>query len=164
MSAVREAREGDLPALVDVYNHYVETTHVTFDVEPYTVATRLPWFRQFTGPRHRCIVLEDAGHVLGYACSAPFKPKPAYATSIEVSVYLAPEATGRGHGTVLYRALFAALAGADIHRAYALIALPNDASIALHRAFDFREVARLSEAGRKFGHYWDVVYLERGMS
>jgi phosphinothricin acetyltransferase len=164
MSAVREAREGDLPALVDIYNHYVETTHVTFDVEPYTVATRLPWFRQFTGPRHRCLVLEDAGRVLGYACSAPFKPKPAYATSIEVSVYLAPEATGKGHGAVLYRALFATLAGADIHRAYALIALPNDASIVLHRAFDFREVAHLSEAGRKFDRYWDVVYLERGMS
>jgi phosphinothricin acetyltransferase len=160
---IREIRRADLDALVAIYNHYVLTTHVTFDVEPYTVATRTPWFEQFGGERHRCFVAEAGGRVVGYACSAPFKPKPAYATSVEVSVYLAPDATGRALGRALYAALFAALETADVHRAYALIALPNDPSLALHRAFGFREVAHLHEVGRKFGRYWDVVYYERAV-
>ena len=161
MPDIRAAQADDLPRLVEIYNHYVTTTHFTFDTEPHTVATRAAWLAQFDGGRHRCFVLLVDGRVEGYASSAQFKPKAAYATSVEVSIYLAPGLTGRGHGPALYERLFAALAGEDLHRAYALIALPNEPSLKLHRAFGFVAAAHLREVGRKFGRYWDVVYLEK---
>jgi phosphinothricin acetyltransferase len=158
---VRPAQADDLDALVEIYNHYVTTTHFTFDTAPYTVATRRPWFDQFDGARHRCMVLERDAAVLGYANSAPLKPKAAYATSVEVSIYLAPGVTGAGLGAALYAELFAALDTQDVHRAYALIALPNAPSVAFHQRFGFSAVALLHEVGRKFDRYWDVAWYEK---
>jgi phosphinothricin acetyltransferase len=149
--------------LLDIYNHYVEATHVTFDVEPYTADTRSPWYEQFDGQRWQCLVGRFDGRVAGYACTTRFRPKPAYVTSAEVSVYLHPDFIGRGLGTALYEALFARLPGQGLHRAYACIALPNEASIALHRRFGFEHAGHLREVGWKFDRYWDVVYLERAL-
>jgi phosphinothricin acetyltransferase len=101
--------------------------------------------------------------VLGYATSSPFRPKPGYLTSVETSVYLRPDATGHGLGTLLYRAVFDALAGQDLHRAYAGVALPNDASVRLHERLGFREIGTFVEVGRKFGRYWDVLWFERSL-
>jgi phosphinothricin acetyltransferase len=80
---------------------------------------------------------------------------------VETSIYLAPGATGRGLGTRLYSALFAALEGEDIHRAYAGVTLPNDASLRIHERFGFRQVGVYEEVGRKFGTYYDVAWLEK---
>lgn len=159
---VRPAVPDDLPRLTEIYNHYVTTTPVTFDIAPFTVDQRRPWFdgHPDRGP-HRLLVAVECGRVAGYATSSPFKTKAAYATSVEVSVYCAPGATGRGLGRALYTGLFAALAGEDVHRAYAGIALPNDASLRLHHAFGFRDVGVYEEVGRKFGRYWDVAWLEK---
>jgi phosphinothricin acetyltransferase len=158
---IRPAALADLAALVAIYNHYVEHTHVTFDTEPFSGAERQTWLEQFDGGRYRCLVIEAQGRVAGYASSVRFKPKPAYQTSVEVSVYLHPDVTGRGYGKALYAALLPQLASANLHRAYAGIALPNDASIALHRGFGFHEAAHFTEVGFKFDRYWDVVWLER---
>jgi len=99
--------------------------------------------------------------VVGYVTSSRLRPKAAYATSIETSIYLAPEATGRGLGSELYAALFAAVAEEDLHRAYAGITLPNPASLALHRLCGFRSIGIYREVGRKFGKYWDVEWYEK---
>ena len=80
---------------------------------------------------------------------------------METSVYLAPGATGKGTGGTLYAELFKAIEGEDVHRAYAGIALPNPASIALHEKFGFKRVALFTEHGRKFGRYWDVAWYEK---
>jgi phosphinothricin acetyltransferase len=159
---VRPGRLGDLPALTDLYNHYVRSSAVTFDVGEFTVEQRRDWFDHYapTGP-HRLLVAVDGTAVLGYATSSPLRPKPAYATSIETTVYLRADATGRGLGTLLYRRLFDALAGEDLHRAFAGVALPNDASQALHRRLGFTELGTYGEVGRKFGRYWDVRWFER---
>ncbi|MFI7099835.1 GNAT family N-acetyltransferase [Streptomyces sp. NPDC050161] len=103
------------------------------------------------------------GALLGYATSSPFRPKAAYATSVEVTVYCAPHAAGRGIGTLLYRALFAALADEDVHRAYAGIAQPNAASTRLHTRFGFRHIGTYTEVGRKFGRYWDVAWYQKDL-
>jgi phosphinothricin acetyltransferase len=97
----------------------------------------------------------------GYASSGEFKSRPGYATSVETSVYVAPESVGRGVGTRLYEKVFEALEGHDLHRAYAGIALPNPASVALHEKFGFKRVALFTEPGRKFGRYWDVAWFEK---
>ena len=162
--AVRAATRSDLEAITRIYNHYVTASHVTFDTEPFSVEQRTPWFAQFDGARYQCWVAEHTtgtAKLAGYACSLPLKAKPAYGTSVEVSIYLDQAAGGRGVGTALYRALLAGLADQDLHRAYALIAQPNEASMRLHAGFGFEPIATLSEVGRKFDRYWDVTWLER---
>jgi phosphinothricin acetyltransferase len=161
---VRAAALADLPALNDIYNEYVTTAHHTFDIEPMTPEARREWFGHYgTAGRHRVLVAHQGGVLLGYATSSRFRPKPAYETSVETSVYLAPDATGHGVGTHLYERLFRSLRGEDVHRAYAGIALPNPASLALHERFGFKKVGHFTEQGRKFGRYWDVAWFEKAL-
>ncbi|MET9440799.1 N-acetyltransferase family protein [Streptomyces sp. NPDC006610] len=161
---VRPGIEADLAPLTDLYNHYVRETPITFDTVALTPSERRSWLlsHPVDGP-HRLMVATEADpqRILGYATSGPFRAKPAYATSVEVSVYLAPDAVGRGVGTLLYEALFEALSGEDVHRAYAGIAQPNEASARLHERFGFRHVGTYREVGRKFGRYWDVAWYEK---
>jgi len=159
---IRAAALDDLPALTAIYNHYIVNTAITFDIDPYTVEQRLPWFEQFAGSgRHQLFVALEAGTVVGYAGTGPFRPKRAYETSVETTIYCAPQATGHGIGTRLYTVLFDALKGEDVHRALGGITQPNEASMALHRRFGFVEVAGFTENGRKLGRYWDVAWLEK---
>jgi phosphinothricin acetyltransferase len=159
---VRAATVDDLSALNDIYNQYVAETHYTFDVEPVSAEARREWFTHYDiAGRHRVLVAVSADQVVGFASSSRFRPKPAYETSIETSVYLAPESVGRGAGSRLYEELFKALEGEDVHRAYAGIALPNPASIALQERFGFKRVAHFTQQGRKFGRYWDVAWYEK---
>lgn len=160
---IRPAQRPDLARLTEIYNHYVVSSHATFDVVPFTEATRSPWFDAFDGGRYQCWVAETDDGIAGYACSQPLKPKAAYQTSVEVSVYLAADHRGRGLGGALYGQLIPALEAQDLHRAYALVAQPNEPSMALHAAFGFRPVSHLTEVGRKFDRYWDVVWLEKGL-
>ena len=162
MTDVRPGRLEDLPALTDLYNRYVRETPVTFDVEEWTVDRRQEWFDHYadTG-RHRLLVADDGGAVLGYVTTSPLRPKAAYATSVETTVYLRPDATGQGLGKLLYDKLFEVLADEDVHRAFAGVALPNDASEALHRRLGFEEIGVYAEVGRKFGRYWDVRWFQR---
>ncbi|MET7850233.1 N-acetyltransferase family protein [Streptomyces avermitilis] len=161
---VRPGVEADLKALTDIYNHYVRETAITFDTAVFTPEERRPWLLSHPedGP-HRLMVATgaDSQQILGYATSSPFRAKPAYTTSVEVTVYVAPDAGGRGVGSLLYAALLDALAGEDLHRAYAGIAQPNEASTRLHERFGFRHVGTYREVGRKFGRYWDVAWYER---
>jgi phosphinothricin acetyltransferase len=159
---IRPAEFGDLPRLTEIYNYYVIHTPVTFDVEPYTVEGRQAWFAQFgSSGRYRLLVAEFDGKVLGYAGTTRFRPKAAYDTTVETTVYCAPEEIGKGIGSRLYAELFAALKGEDVHRFVAGYALPNAATEALHRRFGFQVVGVFSENGRKFGKYWDVCWVER---
>lgn len=161
---IRRARPQDLEALTALYNHYVEHTAITFDLEPFAVEARRAWLEGFgESGRHQLFVAEEQGAVAGYAGTRGFRDKRAYDTSVETSVYLAPGATGRGLGRALYERLFAALEGADVHRAIAGITLPNDASVALHRRFGFESVGVMREVGRKHDRWWDVLWMEKAL-
>jgi phosphinothricin acetyltransferase len=160
--SVRYARDADFARLTEIYNHYVLTTPITFDLEPFSVEQRREWLATFaqTG-RHRLFVAEQDGAVIGYAGSHQFRTRRAYDTTIETTIYCAPEATGRGIGTLLYSALFEALRGEDLRLAIAGMTLPNDASVALHQRFDFVPAGLMHEVGRKFDRYWDVAWYEK---
>ena len=141
----------DLDALTSIYNHYVATTPATFETRLYSPTERRPWFDEHTGGRYRLwVVAPDAGPAVGWAETSRFRPRPAYDTTVEVSVYLDPGWVGRGLGSRLYRALFDSIAGETLHRAMAVIALPNPGSVAFHTHWGFREVGRLPEVGWKF--------------
>jgi phosphinothricin acetyltransferase len=159
---IRAARSEDLERINEIYNQYVHETHYTFDVMPMSMEARLEWFSHYAQHgRHRLLVAQAADEVVGFASSSRFRPKQAYETSIEVSIYLAPEAVGRGAGSKLYEGLFRSVQDEDVHRAYAGIALPNPASIALHERFGFKRAAHFTEQGRKFGRFWDVAWYEK---
>lgn len=164
-ASVRPARPEDRPVLTELYNHYVRETPITFDTEPYTALSRAPWFEQFAeSGRYRLLVAEEAGRVLGYAASMRYRPKAAYQTSVETSVYVASGEGGRGLGTLLYDALFRAVRDEALHRALAGVTLPNPASVALHRRFGFTSVGVQHEVGFKLGRYWDVEWFEKALA
>jgi phosphinothricin acetyltransferase len=161
----RPALRSDLPRLAEIYNHYIVNTPITFNTQPFTVETFAPWFEEHSdGKRHRLLVAVEngaSGRVIGYAGTGRFRPKEAYETTVETTVYCSHDCTRRGLGTLLYRALFELIAGEDINRIVAGVTLPNPGSVALHERFGFRHVGTFTGNGRKFGKYWDVAWFER---
>ena len=160
---IRTAREGDLPALVSIYNHYIANTRITFDTEAYTLESRRAWFDGFseTGP-YRLYVAENDGKSVGFAYSDRFHPRDGYDPSVLTSIYLDPDFVGKGIGYQLYAHLIEALqAEAVVHRAYAGIALPNPGSIALHEYLGFKLAGTLHEVGSKFDKFWNVSWYEK---
>jgi phosphinothricin acetyltransferase len=159
MPDVRNAVDADLAAVTAIYNHYIIHTPITFDVQIYEPHQRRDWFDAHapTG-RHRLLVAEDHGEVVGYASTSRWRPKAAYETTVESSVYVRHDAVGRGVGRRLYAALFEAIAAEGVHTVVAGVALPNEASIALHERCGFRQVGVFREVGLKFGRFWDVAW------
>ena len=159
---IRPGIQSDVAPINEIYNHYVRETPITFDIDPITMAQRTEWFSHYdVVGRHRLLVAVVDERVLGYATSSPWHARRAYETSVETSIYLAPDATGRGIGSALYSRLFEELDGEDVHRAYGGLTIPNPASIALHERFGFERVAYFTEQGRKFDRYWDVALYEK---
>jgi phosphinothricin acetyltransferase len=161
----RPALRSDLPRLAEIYNHYIVNTPITFNTQPFTVETFEPWFEEHSdGKRHRLLVAVEngaSGRVIGYAGTGRFRPKEAYETTVETTVYCSHDCTRRGVGTLLYRALFELIESEDINRIVAGVTLPNQGSVALHERFGFRHVGTFTGNGRKFGKYWDVAWFER---
>ena len=159
---IRPANSLDLPRLTEIYNYYIISTPVTFDIEPCLPENRAAWFSQFsTTGRHRLVVAEENGVIVGYTGTTKFRPKAAYDTTVETTIYCAPGSEGKGIGGRLYAALFEAMAQEDVQRIVAGYTLPNPASAALHKRFGFERVGIFGEVGRKFGRYWDVAWSER---
>jgi phosphinothricin acetyltransferase len=161
---VRDATAEDLPAVAAIYTHYVLRTTITFNTQ---VRTPREWTERFEseirdGPYH-LLVAEAGGVVTGYVETGPFRAKPAYARSLELSVYVAPDALRTGAGGALYDELLRRLEGTAYHRAYSIIALPNDGSERFHLRWGFVHRGTLTEAGHKFGRYLDVAFYERAL-
>ena len=160
--SVRPGEAGDLEQINTLYNHYVATSPATFDIEPITMEARREWFTHYAATgRYRLFVAVEGPRLAGYATSSPLRARAAYQTSIETTAYVAPDDIGRGIGSALYTALFDAIAGEDLHRAYAGITQPNPASVALHERFGFVRAGLYTEQGRKFDRYWDVAWYEK---
>lgn len=158
---VRDALPADLPAMAAIYDDAVRTSLATFDTEP-RGAAYLGDKLATTGGGNVVLVASAGEELLGYTFSGPFRPRPAYDGTKEVSVYLAEGARGRGLGRTLYAALLARLdAVPEVHTQVAVIALPNDASVALHLACGFERVGVLREVGHKFGRYVDTAWYQR---
>ncbi len=163
--AVRDADEADLPGVAAIYTHYVLRTTITFNTE---VRTPARWRERFhrhvvEGPYSLLVAAGRGDEVVGYVETLPFRQKPAYARSAELSIYVAPDAVGAGIGSALLAGLLDRLRGSDFHRLYAIVALPNDASVAFHERHGFVHRGTLTEAGYKFGGWLDVAYLERAL-
>ena len=157
---IRPATASDLPEIAAIYADEVHTGVATFDLEPRPLEA---WEDRLasTEPGDHLLVAEDVGEVVGYASSWAYRPKAGYRHTRETTVYLAPGWPGRGVGRAMYDDLLARLAADGIHLALAAVALPNPASLALHRACGFEEVGVMREVGRKFERWIDVMWLQR---
>ena len=158
---VRPAVAKDMEAINGIYNHYVLNTHITFDIEPWSNKKRLQWFTKFNGESYQLWVAEIAGRVQAFAYTGQFRAKAAYDSSVEVTIYAHHQLQTKGIGKALYNQLLTNLAHFKIHRLYAVIALPNNVSIGLHKTLGFEEVALLHEVGSKFGKKISVAMLEK---
>jgi len=158
---IRPAIKADLASINDIYNHYVQHTHITFDIEPWSAKKRLAWFAQFSGTRYQLWVATVDGKVQAFAYTGQFRAKAAYDSSAEVTVYGHHQLQSKGVGTALYDKLLTNLAEAGLHRLYAVIALPNDVSVGLHKKLGFEQVGLLNEVGSKFGKKISVAMLEK---
>jgi phosphinothricin acetyltransferase len=150
-------------AIVGILNYTAANSIARFETQPVSVAERRDWFGQFsvTGP-YRLVVARGGDQVLGYACSQRYRDLEAFRETVEVSIALDVSSRGQGVGTALYRALFDSLDGEpSVHVALAGIALPNDASVALHRKFGFTEVGTFREYAIKNGQYISSVWMQR---
>lgn len=159
---IRNAHSPDTGGIVDIYNHYVTHGTSTFDETPVSVGQGLRWCDQFAaqGP-HRLLVAVDDGHIAGYACSGAYRDHPSFAATVEFTVYLDPAQVGRGLGTSLYERLLDDLAGEGLHRAVVGIALPNDASVRLHRRVGFEDVGVFDEYATKAGRRISSLWMQR---
>lgn len=106
------------------------------------------------------LVLEEGNTITGYAYSGLWRTRSAYRHTVETTVYLAPDAVGGGRGTLLYTTLLGLLREQGLHTAMGVIALPNDASVALHEKLGFHRAGLFSEVGRKFDRWVDVGYWQ----
>ncbi len=160
---IRLAVEADLAAINEIYNWTIIDNHVSFDVEPFDAELRLAWWHA-RDPALPCLVAEEDGRVVGVSYASWYRPKAAYRSSAETTIVLGQSARGRGVGTALLGALCEHLTEAGFHRAIAIVALPNDASIALHHKLGYHTVGVLTEVGAKLGALWDTEILEKPLA
>ncbi len=157
---IRTARHGDLPAINDIYNHYVLSSTCTFQTEPETVAGRESWFAAH-GPNHPVLVAEYGNRVTAWASLSRFHPRAAYRHTVEDSIYVHQDMHGRGIGTSLLAALIQRASELEHRSIVALISADQTTSLHVHEKFRFNEVGRIKDAGQKFGKWIDVVYMQR---
>jgi L-amino acid N-acyltransferase YncA len=156
---VRDVLLDDADQICKIYNYYIQNTIVSFEespVAPEEMASRI----QEVIPLLPWIVYEENKQIVGYAFASKWKGRCAYRYSVETTVYLSPESTGKGIGSTLYEALISLLRQQGFHTAIGGISLPNEASIKLHEKFGFKKVAHFSQVGFKFNKWVDVAYWE----
>ena len=162
---VRPAADGDVAAIAAIYAHHVLTGTGTFEETPpgeAEIAGRIEAVRSLGLPY---LVAEDAGRVLGYAYAAPFRPRAAYRYTAEDSVYIAPDAIGRGVGRAVLSAVIAACEQMGLRQLVAVIGdSANASSIGLHRALGFDHAGVGKSLGFKHGRWVDIVWMQRALN
>jgi phosphinothricin acetyltransferase len=169
---IRLAQPDDIEAICAIYNVEVTESLVTFDIIPWSVADQKVWLERHRGPHPAIVAVDEPGNpgallgadgeeVLGFASLSPFKEKPAYATTVENSVYVDARCRGQGVGGAVLEELIRLAVQHGFHSIVARIGGDNRASIALHQACGFTVVGVEREVGRKFNRWLDVSVLQR---
>ncbi len=158
--AVRLARSSDAEAIRTIYNREVTGSTVTFDLVPRTLAEQEAWLAEHEGV-HPAVVAESDGEVVAFGSLAPYRSRPAYATTVEDSVYVRGDCRGLGLGRAVLGELVRLGTLHGFHAVMARIVGGHEASIGLHTSCGFELVGIEREVGRKFGRWLDVVLMQR---
>lgn len=163
---IRTATGRDIPDMLEIYNHYVANSTVTFDEDALTLTEMRGKFRHVVDQLHYpwLVAVSPTGMILGYAYVTPWKQKAAYRFTVEDSIYLSPAATGKGIGKVLLGRMLDDAAEAGVKEVIAVIADKGaDASIAMHEKFGFTEIGHMGKVGFKFGRWLGTVLMQKSL-
>ena len=150
----------DAEAVRAIYNLEVLESTVTFDLVPRSLAEQLAWIDEHSGGHPAIVAVDAEGRVGGFASLSPYRPRPAYATTVEDSVYVRRDLRGRGVGRLLLDDLVVLARDHGFHSVVGRIVGDHEASIGLHAACGFEQVGREQEVGRKFNRWLDVVLMQ----
>ncbi|MFZ7106403.1 MAG: GNAT family N-acetyltransferase [Bacteroidota bacterium] len=156
---IRPATLQDQPGILEIYNESVLHSTATFDTDPRTPEKQLEWFNRHKA-NHPVLVAEDDGKIAGWASLSPWSDRCAYDSTVEVSVYLAPEQRGKGLGFQLLQQVTEAGRKAGNHTVISRISSDNLASIRIHEKAGYSTVGTMKEVGFKFGRFLDVVMMQ----
>jgi L-amino acid N-acyltransferase len=157
---IRAATQADLPGILAIYNHVIATSNAVYTETPATLEDRHAWLAARHEAGYPVLVAAETS-VLGFASFGDFRPWPGYARSVEHSVHVHQDARGRGIGSALVRHLIDDARALGKHVMIGGIDAENTASIALHARLGFAETGRLREVARKFGHWLDLLFMQR---
>jgi L-amino acid N-acyltransferase YncA len=163
-AAIRHATADDAEAIAAIYGPYCTDSRISFEE---TAPDAGEMARRIVGEKpgyHPWFVAEEAGAIIGYAASSPFRTRPAYRWSVETGIYLAPGAQGRGIGRALLETMLTTLARQGYVAVIGAIALPNPASVALHERLGFERVGAYRGTGFKQGAWLDVELWQKDLA
>lgn len=160
---IREAKAGDLPHILAIYNTAIAETTAVYEDDPETLADRRTWWHARVVAGFPVLVAADETGVLGFASFGAFRDRPGYRHTVEHSVFVIPECHGQGVGRALMTELFARATGMSIHTMVGAIDSENTGGIAFHEKMGFEHAGTLPEAGRKFDRWLDLVFMTRGL-
>jgi phosphinothricin acetyltransferase len=163
--SLRDATPRDIPDMLEIYNHYVANSTVTFDEDPLKLAEMRKKYKIVADLGYPWLVaVSPRGVVLGYAYVTPWKTKAAYRFTVENSIYLGPASTGKGIGRALMAELLARAKAAGVKEVVAVIADKGaDASIKLHADFGFKDIGHMGKVGFKFGRWLGTVLMQKSL-
>jgi L-amino acid N-acyltransferase YncA len=162
MPTIRPSIDSDLPAITRIYGHHVLHGTGTFETTPPSAADMAMRRADVLGKGLPWLVVEQGDQVLGFAYANWFKPRPAYRFSCEDSIYMAPEAGGKGLGRALLAELMATLERAGVRKVMAVIGdSANAGSIGIHKALGFEPAGVFNDCGWKFDRWLDIVLMQK---
>ena len=157
---IRPANPNDAQTVAEIYNHYVLTTFISFELEPVSAAEMSGRIADILGAGLPWLVLENNGRVAAYAYASKWRSRPAYRQTVETTVYVSQDQRGQGFGRAVYTRLLADLTAGGLHTAIGVIALPNEASVRLHESLGFKKAAHFTEVGYKYGKWIDSGFWQ----
>ncbi len=161
MLEIRDAREDDLPAILEIYNDVVATSTAIYRDEPATLEDRRAWWEARVAEGHAVLVAAEGAAVVGFAAFGGFRPWPGYRYTVEHSVHVRADRRAQGVGAALMQPLLDRAAALGMHVMIAGVDADNDASLRFHERLGFSRVAHLHEVGFKFGRWLDLVLMQR---
>jgi L-amino acid N-acyltransferase YncA len=163
---IREAVSGDIAAMTIIYEHAVLHGTGTYELEPPDEAQMARRFVYFTGNSFPWLAAEEDGVILAYAYASPFRTRLAYRWAIEDSVYVSPQAKGKGIGKALLQRLIEICEGQGYHQMIAMIGggKCNKGSVALHESLGFAHSGTIAGSGFKFGQWIDTVIMQKALN
>jgi phosphinothricin acetyltransferase len=160
---IRAYRPGDIAAVTAIYGHYVRDTVITFETEEPDEAEMRNRFETILGKGHPLLIGELDGAVIGYAYASTYRPRAAYRFTCEDSIYLAPDAVGKGIGGKMLARLIEDSSKAGLKQMLAVITAERENSIKIHAKHGFRMIGRYEALGYKFNRWLDIVHMQRAL-